>query len=107
LASLRRSLPTGTPPESLGIGESERAFWNDFMRSYRGASWADLPFFEAEFVFYRALLDAIDHGLGRYLDPFEPTKREALERATLLLPRAASDLAELDAWSLPALRKAT
>lgn len=107
IAALRRSLPDGMPPQSLGVGEAERAFWNEFMRAYSGARWVDLPFFEGEFILYRAILDAVEHGAGRELDPFGPVKSEALEKAVQVLPRAARSAAELDGWSLPALRRAT
>lgn len=104
VAALRRSLAGGAPPETLGIGE-ERAFWNDFMSAYRGARWAELPFFEGEFMLYRAILDAVEYE-QRGVDPFELVKSEALAKAALSLARVAEDASQIEGWSQAALGRA-
>jgi hypothetical protein len=106
LRALARSLPEGAPPAELGRGTADAGFWQERMRAVSGARWLELSFFEAEFMFYRALLDAVEQAEPFAPDPFAAIKRAALERAQPDVARAARDALRLGSWTREAFRLA-
>ncbi len=101
------SVPLGALPPHLGSTPEERAFWDLQRQSWpASARWADLPFFEAEFAFYRAILDAVGFDSHDRTDPFIEAKRKALATAISMLESAATRAAELTDWSPAFLRSA-
>jgi hypothetical protein len=87
LRALLGSLPFGSVPAAVDAATPDGAFWRAFLDARRTARWIDLPFLDAEAIFYVALLDAVDPGGARAVDPFASTKGAALAHATAQLPR--------------------
>ena len=106
LTLLRATLPNGAVPDAIGHASTDRSFWKQYMQSFQGAPWRAVPFMQAEFMFYRALLDALlcDSDPGR--DPFAGTKQAALENARNKLPSAAEQARALTNWNYESLRDA-
>lgn len=73
----------------------EEIEWMDFYRQFEGRILSDLPFFDAEVYFYRAILEGTRY-FDNHNDPFLPTKQRELNRisffASELLQRYFSGL---------------
>lgn len=107
LAGLRDALPDGpvTPPEPH---LPDAAFWREAWEPWAGAAWRDLPWFLAETIFYRRILEMVRYfgpGPGQGRDPFAPQKRAAdaeglAELASFLeaLPAAAGREERFGDW---------
>jgi hypothetical protein len=87
LQTLSRSIPFGSVPAAVDASTPDGDFWQAFLRARRNARWIDLPFLDAEAIFYVALLDAVDPGGAQAIDPFSSTKDPALAQATTHLSR--------------------
>lgn len=56
--------------------------WIEYVAPYLGYDWLEVPWFFAEFYFYRRVLEATGYfiaGPGNHVDPFAPQKRASLE----------------------------
>lgn len=95
LRALRTSLNHGAVPE-LGLVLEDQPFWTDFRRRWSdAAAWSELPFLEAEFALYRAILDAVEFERSHRQDPFSAAKNQAGDAMELLLVPAAQNAARL------------
>lgn len=107
LAALRSSLPDGAVPEAIGHESGDREFWRSYSKARRGTAWRELPFLEAEILFYRAILDAVGHDHCPSRDPFAQAKRNAVDKARGKLEQAALQARALQGWSYEHLECAT
>jgi hypothetical protein len=92
LQKLSGSVPFGSVPAAVDAATPDGDFWRAFLHARRSARWIDLPFLEAEAIFYVALLDAVDPGAARAIDPFSSTKGPALVQAAAHLPKLAASV---------------
>ncbi len=76
-------------PLDLSLFSATTAFWRQRLAGLQGRAWADLPFFDLEFFFYRAV-NSIAGDLRPGFDVFASSRRAALADA---LPRVAAALA--------------
>lgn len=70
----------------------DSAEWERYVAKHLGESWLDVPWFFAEYYFYRRILDAVDHWANG-LDPFREQKVLGLEQA---LAPARETIATID-----------
>jgi uncharacterized protein with ATP-grasp and redox domains len=75
------------------------AAWNRALAAYDGRTWLELPWYFAETLFYRRLLDAVRYfGPGPYegLDPFGAAKQAQIELAAARLAEVWGALSAAD-----------
>jgi len=73
----------------------DAALWNESARAYLGRSWLDVPWFWAEFYFFRRVLEAtrfFQPGENYQRDPFANLKHRELQAALLALPATLDNL---------------
>lgn len=78
----------------VAVGDSgpERKQWEACVEPHLRRSWRDVPWFFAEYYFYRRLLDAVDYWSSGH-DPFAGQKEMGLEQA---LPGTRAAIAAID-----------
>lgn len=60
------------------------AAWQNYLQSYQGWRWVDIPWFVAETYFYRLILNITNYfrpGKFQYIDPFELQKSQGLQKS--------------------------
>jgi uncharacterized protein with ATP-grasp and redox domains len=58
--------------------------WHNYLESYQGQRWVDIPWFVAETYFYRLILNLTNYfrpGKYQYIDPFKLQKSQGLEKS--------------------------
>lgn len=58
--------------------------WQNYLQSYQGQRWVDIPWFVAETYFYRLILNITNYfrpGEYQYIDPFKLQKSQGLEKS--------------------------
>ncbi len=58
--------------------------WENYLQSYQGQRWVDIPWFVAETYFYRLILNITNYfspGEFQYIDPFYLQKSQGLEKS--------------------------
>jgi len=74
-------------------------FWSEYLDERARATWADLPFFDAEFLFYHAI-NSLSHWFTGGVDAFRKIRREAIESGLAKWSSAASMLSlEQAVWA--------
>ncbi len=72
------------PIRPLAEDAPDRELWNTALAPFAGRTWLDVPWYLAETLFYRRLMEIVrfyQPGPWRDVDPFAPQKAAALERA--------------------------
>ena len=69
---------TARSPPTLTRGAIDTKFWHAYLEERRDHTWIDLPFFEAEVIFYHLLLNAVGYHDESSRDPFAERKRAGL-----------------------------
>lgn len=87
----------GGGPIDPALFSADTAFWRARLASLQGRAWADQPFFDLEFLFYRAI-NSIAGDLRPGFDVFATARRAALAEA---LPRVAAALDAPERLELP------
>jgi hypothetical protein len=95
-AALVRGLTSGGPIDPT-LFSAPTPFWERRLASLAGRRWADQPFFDLEFLFYRAI-NTIAGDLRPGFDVFAASRRAALLDA---LPRVAAALDAPEPLQLP------
>lgn len=73
----------------MGAFARPTAFWSRYIDNLAGAMWADLPFFDVEFVFYHALNSIAGYFSGG-TDVFKQTRSDALAAALAAIAPASA-----------------
>jgi uncharacterized protein with ATP-grasp and redox domains len=90
---LEQTILSGGPIDA-GLISTPTHFWKQTVERWRGSAWADLPFFDLEFLLYRTINSLADE-LRPGFDVFSSARRAALEEA-LPRVRVAVDSSEVD-----------
>ncbi len=100
---LETSLAVGGPVD-VALFATDTPYWTSRVAALSGTTWAEQPFFDLEFFFYKAI-DTIVRELEPSLDVFANTRRAALLDALPEVARAldAAGSLELDAALLLSL----
>jgi hypothetical protein len=72
------------PIRPLTEDAPDRELWNEALAPLAGRTWLEVPWYLAETLFYRRLMEIVRFyrpGSWRDVDPFAPQKAAALERA--------------------------
>ena len=92
LSALIDEIGSGHIEPLSGTGPNQEE-WASYVQPFVGSSWRDVPWFFAEYYFYRRILDAVGYWESG-LDPYQSQKRLGLDQAT---SGAATTLAAVDA----------
>jgi hypothetical protein len=94
----------GGGPVDVGLLATDTPYWTARVAALSGSTWADQPFFDLEFLFYKAI-DTIVRDLEPGLDVFANTRRSALLDALPEVGKAVDSVSplSLDAALLLAL----
>lgn len=92
LGKLIGEIANGVITALPGRGPSYQG-WDSYVAPHVGETWLNVPWFFAEYYFYRRLLDAVDYW-DTGSDPFRAQKRLGLDQA---LPAARETMAKIDA----------
>jgi hypothetical protein len=102
LHDLAGDLPRGRIRPLLDVQAPDWSSWQDVLQPFFGQTWLEIPWFAAEMVFYRRVLEATGYfqpGPGFGLDPYRLQK-------TLGLAQAGPALAQAFTQGLPVGRAA-
>jgi hypothetical protein len=88
----------GGGPVDVGLLATDTPYWTARVAALAGSTWADQPFFDLEFLFYKAI-DTIVRDLEPGLDVFANTRRAALLGA---LPEVGKAVESVNPLSLDA-----
>ncbi len=81
LQSLIAEIPDA-PLRPLTDSAPDAALWAEYLAPHAGQNWLQVPWFLAEFYFYRRVLEATGYfspGAARHADPFARQKERGLE----------------------------
>jgi uncharacterized protein with ATP-grasp and redox domains len=92
LNALIREIGSGQIQPLTGTGPCQDD-WDGYVEPYVGSQWPDVPWFFAEYYFYRRVLDAVGYWESG-VDPYLAQKRLGLEQA---IPAAAATITTVDA----------
>ncbi len=87
------------PMQRLHERTPDAAFWNHRLAKYEGKTWLEVPWYFAEAVFYRRLLEAVRYfqpGPWEGHDPFGKQKREPEALAVAQLAQSWGQLAGVE-----------
>ncbi|MBC8447465.1 MAG: DUF89 family protein [Chloroflexi bacterium] len=87
------------PLQRLREQAPDAGFWNRELARYKGQTWLEVPWYFAEAVFYRRLLEAVRYfqpGPWQGHDPFGKRKREQETLAVQCLAASWGQLAEVE-----------
>jgi len=87
------------PMQGLREQTPDAAFWNRGLAKYEGKTWLEVPWYFAETVFYRRLLEAVRYfqpGPWEGHDPFGKRKREQEALAVAQLAESWGQLAGVE-----------
>lgn len=79
IAALMEEIGNGVITQLSGLGP-DAAAWDSYVEPYLGQSWLDVPWFFAEYYFYRRVLDAVGYW-ETGSDPYVSQKQLGLEQA--------------------------
>ncbi|RUS97997.1 hypothetical protein DSM106972_082160 [Dulcicalothrix desertica PCC 7102] len=82
LEQLASALPTGYIQSLVDDTGTDFTRWNEYLQSFLGQRWVDIPWFFAETYFYRLILNITGYfapGESQGVDPFALQKRQGLE----------------------------
>jgi uncharacterized protein with ATP-grasp and redox domains len=79
LKQLLDSIPNEMVRHMRNEINDDAAYWNRYISSLPSTKWLDLPFYEAEAIFYRLILDCINYSEENPLDPFLSEKKSSFD----------------------------
>ena len=84
LEKLASELPSGDLLPLVDDNGADFTAWHNYLQSYQGERWVDIPWFFAETFFYRLIINITNYfrpGEYQYIDPFKLQKSQSLEKS--------------------------
>ena len=82
ISSLRQlldSIPNGMARHMKNEIHDDAEYWNRYISDLPSLRWLDLPFYAAEAIFYRLILDCIGYSEENPVDPFLKEKKSSFD----------------------------
>lgn len=77
LRLLLDSIPNGMVRHIRNEIHHDGKYWNRYIADLPSMRWLDLPFYVAEAIFYRLILDCLDYSEENPIDPFSEEKKSS------------------------------
>ncbi len=98
LQSLIYEIPEEPIRDFKASDTPDASLWQAILEPYIGQNWLDVPWFVAEFYFFRRILEATGYfkpGPGQGIDPFRGEKQRSLHHNQAILQSLSHRLEEL------------
>ncbi|MBT28948.1 MAG: hypothetical protein CMO01_04730 [Thalassobius sp.] len=89
LKQLEKSIPFEKIEAFEFFNEEDEKYWKPVLEKYKDNTWLELPFYVAEALFYRKILEATNWHENKK-DPYEKHKSESVEKSHFLIEKTLS-----------------